>query len=158
MGTSITVRNLLTRDVAGGRHARPEASRCLPFKAARRANQRARARLGYRGPHGEPHLMATSGAPVDANGCVASFRKPLDTCDFHYFAAATRRPFSGAWHQQTLKHRHKSPAARTAATQLPRPCKHAHSSSARLDASSHRNNLKRVDPPRGVSRIKDRFR
>ena len=42
--------------------------------------------------------MATSGAPVDANGCVASFRKPLDTCDFHYFAAATRRPFSGAWH------------------------------------------------------------
>jgi hypothetical protein len=72
--------------------------------------------LGYRGPHGEPHLMTASGAPVDANGCVASLRKPLDTCDFHHFAAATRRPFSGAWHQETLKHRHKSPAVRTAAT------------------------------------------
>ena len=26
--------------------------------------------------------MASSGAPVDANGCVASLWKPLDTCDF----------------------------------------------------------------------------
>ena len=111
----------------------------LAKRAVRWANQRAPVGLGYHGPHGEPHLMTASGAPVDANGCVASLRKPLDTCDFHHFAAATRRPFSGAWHQQTLKHRHKSPAVRTAATESPRPCKHAHSSRALLDASSNRN-------------------
>ena len=122
-------------------------------QGSKAANQRARARLGYRGPHGEPHLMATSGAPVDANGCVASFRKPLDTCDFHYFAAATRRPFSGAWHQQTLKHRHRKPAARTATTQSPRPSKHASLAVARGQMRVRTEiNLKRVGP-RAVCRV-----
>jgi hypothetical protein len=63
-------------------------------------------RLRYCRPHGEPHLMAARRTLIDANCCVASLRKPLDTLDLHHFAAAARRPFSRAGHQQTFKYRH----------------------------------------------------
>ena len=50
--------------------------------------------------------MAARRTLIDANCCVASLRKPLDTLDLHHFAAAARRPFSRAGHQQTFKYRH----------------------------------------------------
>jgi hypothetical protein len=50
--------------------------------------------------------MAARATLIDANSCVASLRKPLDTRNFHHFAATARRPFSGAGHQQSLKCRH----------------------------------------------------
>jgi hypothetical protein len=147
LSTPILFRSRRRRHCARNPFVFERSSQPLPaYENEQGGNQRARARLGYRGPHGKPHLMAASGAPVDANGCVASLRKPLDTCDFHHFAAATRRPFSGTWHQQTLKHRHRKPAARTATTQSPRPSKHAIAVARGQMRVRTEINLKRVVP------------
>ena len=55
--------------------------------------------LGCCRPHGEAHFVATRSTPIDANGCVASLWKPLNTRNFHHFTAAARWPFSRAGHQ-----------------------------------------------------------
>jgi hypothetical protein len=46
--------------------------------------------LSYRGPHGQPHLMATRATMVDPNICVAAFGKSLDDRE------PSSRPWSGA--------------------------------------------------------------
>jgi hypothetical protein len=52
--------------------------------------------LSYRGPHGQPHLMATRATMVDPNICVAAFGKSLDAGDFHLYTAPTRGAFGTA--------------------------------------------------------------
>jgi hypothetical protein len=76
-------------------------------------------------PDGKPHFVPTRSTLIDANSCVASLRKPLDTRYLHHFAAAAPRLFGRAGHQQTLKsghlpskRRHEPLAQSNAAVQL----------------------------------------
>ena len=62
----------------------PDARAALSSNSVGRRWQHA---LSYCGPHGQPHLMVTRAATVDADICVAAFGKSLDSGDFHLFSA-----------------------------------------------------------------------
>ena len=74
--------------------------------------------------------MAACGAGVNANNCIATCRKFVEACDFHFFAAPAYRQFSAAGNQQTFKCGH-SPSPRF----------------SRRDLTQRRNRHSRFWPP-----------